>query len=91
MNKALKNQFIKWPTNEREKMEIQREFYEMAGLPGSIGCVDGTHINIIAPSLHEEAYVNRKDFLKLMIQLKLHATLHIWVPVSITCVSMEFV
>jgi hypothetical protein len=33
----------------------------MAAFPKVIGCIDGTHIQIKAPSTQEHAYVNRKN------------------------------
>lgn len=27
-----------------------------------IGCIDGTHITIIQPAVHEEAYFNQKEY-----------------------------
>ena len=31
-------------------------------MPGCIGCIDGTHLRIARPRLHEAAYVNRKSY-----------------------------
>lgn len=49
-------------------------FTEIAGFPGIIGAVDGTHIAIVAPSNQNEqykeyTYVNRKGFHSLNVQL----------------------
>ena len=30
------------------------DFYKIAGFPGVIGCIDGSHIQIIAP--HEDGF-----------------------------------
>jgi hypothetical protein len=50
---------IHFPTNN-EIPEIKRKFAEIAGLPQSIvGCIDGSPINIIAPTAAEEQFVDR--------------------------------
>ena len=38
------------------------DFQAISGLPKVIGAVDGSHIPMIAPSVDEYAYVNRKQF-----------------------------
>ncbi|VDH98346.1 Hypothetical predicted protein [Mytilus galloprovincialis] len=57
-----KDQYIKWPT-ERQKNINKRAFYEKAGFPNVIGCIDGTHVHIPAPTEDEPTYVNRKAFI----------------------------
>lgn len=36
--------------------------------PNVIGCIDGTHVRIVAPSTDENAYVNRKGFHSINVQ-----------------------
>ena len=43
-------QFIYMPRNRAEEEAIKSEFYGTAGFPNVLGCIDGTHIPIIAPS-----------------------------------------
>nr|XP_024654062.1 putative nuclease HARBI1 [Maylandia zebra] len=43
--------------------------HKIAGFPGVIGCIDGTHIPIIAPSVNEGDYVNRKSFHSINVQI----------------------
>ena len=60
--------FIKFPTDveiERNK----RQFYHVARFPGVVGCIDCTHIRILAPSSDEFAYVNRKGYHSLHVQM----------------------
>lgn len=40
-----------------------------AGLPGVIGAVDGTHIQILKPTRCPETYFNRKKFYSLNVML----------------------
>ena len=37
-----------WP--EADKQVLKRGFHDKGGFPGVIGCVDGTHVRIQAPS-----------------------------------------
>lgn len=57
---------IYFPTNESEKYEIKEYFFNKTGFPGVIGCIDGTHIKILAPKLEERfKYFNRKGYYSL--------------------------
>ena len=47
---------------------IKNEFYLRGGFPCVIGCVDGTHVRLQAPSKHENNYVNRKGFHSINVQ-----------------------
>ncbi|XP_048575395.1 putative nuclease HARBI1 [Nematostella vectensis] len=53
------DRFIKWPSRERQR-EIKQAFYDKHGFPGVIGCIDGTHVKLQAPTNYENDYVNRK-------------------------------
>ena len=54
-------EFISWPS-PLEIQEVKRGFYDKGGFPGVIGCLDGTHVRIQAPSANESDYVDRKGF-----------------------------
>ena len=60
--------FIKWPSTNDECATIKNAFYLRGGFPCVIGCVDGTHVRLQAPSLHENSYVNRKGFHSINVQ-----------------------
>ena len=60
--------FIYMPSNSNKILRTKKEFYKVAGFPGVIGCIDGSHIVIIAPHQDEFAYVNRKKFHSVNIQ-----------------------
>ena len=57
------------PRNRTERELTKRNFYEIANFPGVLGCVDGTHIPIIAPPENEYMYVNRKNFHSINVQV----------------------
>lgn len=61
-------QFIKWPVTSGARAAIKNGFYLQARFPNVIGCIDGTHVRIVAPSTDENAYVNRKGFHSINVQ-----------------------
>lgn len=58
---AKADQFIKWPSVQR-KGDIKQGFFDNGGFPGVVGCIDGTHVRISAPSHDEPSFVNRKGY-----------------------------
>ncbi|XP_068719492.1 putative nuclease HARBI1 [Montipora capricornis] len=65
---AKQHLFIKWPLTNDECTTIKNEFYLRGGFPCVIGCFDGTHVRLQAPSKHENNYVNRKGFHSINVQ-----------------------
>ena len=59
---AKASNYIYMPRNREEVAKVKNDFYMVAGFPGIVGCVDGFHIPLIAPSQDEFVYVNRKGF-----------------------------
>ena len=53
--------FILWPFPV-ELQVVKRGFYDKRGFPGVIGCINGTHVRIQAPSTNENNFVNQKGF-----------------------------
>uniref|UniRef100_UPI0037E7A495 putative nuclease HARBI1 n=1 Tax=Semicossyphus pulcher TaxID=241346 RepID=UPI0037E7A495 len=58
--------FVKFPSH---KGAMKEELHRIAGFPNVIGCVDGTHIPIRAPSENEGDYVNRKSIHSINVQI----------------------
>ena len=56
------------PRTSSEREILKHGFYNIARFPGVLGCVDGTHIPIVAPVEDEYAYVNRKNFHSISVQ-----------------------
>ena len=54
--------------NREEVAKIKNGFYIVAGFPGIVGCVDDSHIPLVAPHRYDFVYVNRKGFHSLSIQ-----------------------
>ncbi|XP_042247189.1 putative nuclease HARBI1 [Thunnus maccoyii] len=59
---------------------IKEEFHRIAGFPCVIGCIDGTHIPIKAPSHNEANYVNRKSIHSINVQSLFHTSFLMWRP-----------
>lgn len=47
----------------------ETSFVDEGGFPGVIGLIDGTHIRIRAPEDDPDAYINRKKFFSLNVQV----------------------
>ncbi|XP_053390062.1 putative nuclease HARBI1 [Mercenaria mercenaria] len=58
--------FVKFPA---DFASTQREFYNIAGFPKVVGCVDGTHVKVQAPTENEPDYVNRKGVHSINVQV----------------------
>lgn len=62
--------YIKYEMTEEEMAECKLHFFEKTGFPGVIGCVDGSHIKIIAPKQEEQnMFYNRKGCFSLNAML----------------------
>lgn len=69
-------QEIRMPASQREADDIKAKFYRMnPGFPNTIGCIDGTHVRIQAPTEAEHEYVNRKNFHSINVQVMCDANL----------------
>ncbi|VDI39718.1 Hypothetical predicted protein, partial [Mytilus galloprovincialis] len=64
---ARKDDFISLPDNQRKNV-IRAKFYEKAGFPNVVGCIDGIHIRITRPRINEPALVYRKEFHSINVQ-----------------------
>lgn len=60
--------YIKFPT-DNEKAVNKRRFFEWCGMPGVIGAIDCTHVRILSPENKEHAYLNRKGYHSVNLQL----------------------
>ncbi|XP_045104728.1 putative nuclease HARBI1 [Portunus trituberculatus] len=68
------HQFVKFPLTRQEVQRKQVEFMAIARFPGVEGVIDGTHVRIVAPKDDEYAYVNRKRYHSINVQIVFDAT-----------------
>lgn len=66
---AFITEFIKFPTLEDDIRQTQAKFKEIANFSGVVGAIDGTQIRIVAPKDFEDAYINRKNYHSINIQV----------------------
>ncbi|KAL5246059.1 hypothetical protein ACI65C_013467 [Semiaphis heraclei] len=59
--------FIHWPSRQ-ECLVIEERFKLKGGIPGVIGAIDGTHINVKAPLKQADSYTNRKLGKSMIVQ-----------------------
>uniref|UniRef100_A0A3P9BWJ3 Putative nuclease HARBI1 n=1 Tax=Maylandia zebra TaxID=106582 RepID=A0A3P9BWJ3_9CICH len=62
-------QFVSFPLDARTLHTHKRAFMDIAGFPGVVGVIDGTHVRIIAPSEDEAVFVNRRNFHSINVQI----------------------
>lgn len=61
--------WIKVPTSADEKRKIALAFYLKHKIPGVVGCIDGTHVQVIAPTNNKHLFYNRKGRFSLNVML----------------------
>lgn len=67
--------YVRFPTAPEQQNLVRQNFFQIAGFPDVLGCVDGTHIRIKTPSDHEPEYVNRKGYHSINAQIVCDADL----------------
>ena len=66
--------FIKFPMQANQIRDNQEKFFQIAGFPGIVGAIDGTHIQIIAPNVNENEFVNRHHYHSINVQVVFDAS-----------------
>lgn len=88
---ANQGRFIRWPKTLQERCEISAEFKaNFGGVAGVLGCVDGTHIGIIAPSEKHRGFLNRKGFHSINAMVRTKTS--VWkntLESTLTCVNID--
>lgn len=74
--RVLLPEVVKFPSNQ-DTPRVQHDFRNIAGFPGVVGIVDGTHIKIQAPTEHEEVFVCRKMYHSINVQVVCDAKMYI--------------
>lgn len=70
-NLLVKNwkEIIKFPVEVNDTISVKKGIYEIAGFPNVIGVIDGTQCAIKGPTIDESAYVCRKGFHSINVQV----------------------
>ncbi|XP_026746107.1 putative nuclease HARBI1 [Trichoplusia ni] len=67
---SILNYFIKFPATLEQRNIIKNKFYTKFGIPGVIGCIDGSHFHIFTPKRDiEHLFYCRKHFYSLNVQM----------------------
>lgn len=70
INVRLLRPWIKFPMTAEERNVARNKFIQAPqSFSGTIGAIDCTHINILAPHVYEEAYVNHHGNHSLNVQV----------------------
>ncbi|XP_071091249.1 putative nuclease HARBI1 [Haliotis cracherodii] len=69
--------FVTFPVQPQEIRRHQQRFYQTANFPGIVGVIDGTHIQIQAPSVNEKDFVNRHNYHSVNTQIVFDSGDHI--------------
>ena len=67
---------------------MNKQCQEVIGIPCLIGAIDGTHINIPGPSEHRDAYINRKGFPSMQLQVVCDKSMH-FLDVLLDCQGLS--
>ncbi|XP_017469156.1 PREDICTED: putative nuclease HARBI1 [Rhagoletis zephyria] len=65
LEKYICSRWINLSMTEDEKTKSKQHFHQNFGIPGVIGCVDGTHIKITKPHKDSSLFYNRKDYFSI--------------------------
>lgn len=69
LERKLCKKWIRFPKTAAERDAVKQQFQTKFGVPGVIGCIDGTHVAMIAPRVSEHLYVDRMHQHSLNVQL----------------------
>lgn len=58
---SLYPQFVKLPHQQQSQIVSQEKFFDMFGIPRTIGVVDGTHIRLQSPGKNAYFYSSGND------------------------------
>ncbi len=63
------NEFVYFPDDPEEIQQIKEGFYDLAGFPGAVGAIDGTHVRIQSPGGDDAvSFFNRKGYSSINVQ-----------------------
>ncbi|RVE54870.1 hypothetical protein evm_000637 [Chilo suppressalis] len=69
-NSEIIKKYIRFPQNIQERQILKQGFYRKFGIPGVIGCIDGTLVAMKKPAENEERFYCRKGYHARNVQLR---------------------
>nr|XP_013189805.1 unnamed protein product [Amyelois transitella] len=67
---AMLEKYISFPKTLADRQAVSHKFFTKYGLPGVIGCIDGSHFKIFGPpSAEEHLYYCRKHYHSINVQM----------------------
>jgi len=67
---SLRPKYVRFPETAEDRRRVMQVFYGKSGLPGIIGAIDCTHVEIQSPGGDDgEIYRNRKGWFSINVQL----------------------
>ena len=69
-NRETMSRHISFPINIYDVTRVKTDFQGIANFPNVFGVVDGTQVQIQAPHVNEDAYVNRMGYHSINTQVK---------------------
>jgi len=60
---------LEMSTEEAAQSKANWIFFETTGIPGVVGCIDGTHVKIIKPSVDDSLFFNRKGYYSINVMI----------------------
>ncbi|KYQ46674.1 Putative nuclease HARBI1 [Trachymyrmex zeteki] len=68
ITQILADEWIQFPRTEEKRAALKRRFQDERNFKDVIGCIDCTHVAMVRPKEHEEAYANHKGFHSINVQ-----------------------
>lgn len=65
---SIASRFIHWSEGERAA-EVIAAFQRASAFPSVIGAIDGIHVEIRSPKDEHQAYINRKGYASIHVQV----------------------
>lgn len=62
LERKICKKWMKLPRDPIEEQKYKRNFSDKFGIPDVVGCIDGTHIELVKPGTQDFLYYNRRGY-----------------------------